>query len=125
VVHRKRYLPSTPQHLLSLLTSSILANKPDGPRHLAFDPEVASLTTYDITSYQPTYFVASSFASLKDQILMYCSSPTHFSARPFAVRYNALTERVEVLDSKERLVRFARQVVRGDLGRLVGAVERM
>lgn len=41
------------------------------------------------------------------------------------MRYNALTEQIEVLDSKDRLVRFARQVVRGDLGRLVGAVERL
>ncbi|KAI9027979.1 Biopterin-dependent aromatic amino acid hydroxylase-domain-containing protein [Hyaloraphidium curvatum] len=99
--------------------------QPDGPKWEPFDPDLASRTEYGITAYQPKYFLAGSFAGLKDQILLYTSSPTNFSSRPFAVRYNALTEQIEVLDSKERLVRFARQVVRGDLGRLLGAVERL
>lgn len=99
------------------------ANQANGPTHIPFDPDRAGRTEYGITDYQQTYFLASSLTSLKDQILMHCASS--FPSRPFAVRYNALTEQVEVLDSKERLVRFARQVVRGDLSRLVGAVERM
>jgi phenylalanine-4-hydroxylase len=43
--------------------------------------------------------------------------------RPFTVRYNALTQSIEVLDTKDILVRFANGI-RGDMGRLVSALEK-
>ena len=44
--------------------------------------------------------------------------------RPFDVRYNALTQSIEVLDQKDKVLRFA-QNIRGDLTRLISAMEKM
>jgi phenylalanine-4-hydroxylase len=43
--------------------------------------------------------------------------------RPFSVRYNALTQNLEVLDSKDRIMRYANGI-RSDLKRLIDAVDK-
>lgn len=43
--------------------------------------------------------------------------------RPFTVRHNALTQTIEVLDSKDKIMRFANNV-KGDLSRLIAAFEK-
>ena len=45
------------------------------PEYRVFDAAVAAITPYPITRYQPTYFVAESFAKLKHQALP--PAPTH------------------------------------------------
>eukprot|EP01130_Rhizamoeba_saxonica_P002028 TRINITY_DN11834_c0_g1_i1.p1 TRINITY_DN11834_c0_g1~~TRINITY_DN11834_c0_g1_i1.p1 ORF type:complete len:422 (-),score=72.92 TRINITY_DN11834_c0_g1_i1:44-1309(-) len=62
------------------------------PKHLPFDPEIASATTYPITEYQPTYFVCSSFKDLTEKMLKFSSQ----LSRPFDVEYNPYTETVTI-----------------------------
>jgi phenylalanine-4-hydroxylase len=73
----------------------------DKPKLLPFDPHVTGKTKYPITEYQPTYFVAESFADATRLVHEFADK----SDRPFAVRYNALTQSVDVLDSIDKLVR--------------------
>lgn len=42
--------------------------------------------------------------------------------RPFSVRYNALTQTIEVLDNKEKVVRFAKSI-RDDMKTLATVLE--
>lgn len=64
-----------------------------------FDPYVAGTQEYPITQYQPLYFVAESFSRVKDQMMAFAST----IPRPFTVRYNPHTQRVDVIDSKEQI----------------------
>lgn len=52
-----------------------------------WDPVVASVTSYPITTYQPTYFVASSLNDAKHRMRLYCEN----LPRTFYARYNPLT----------------------------------
>lgn len=92
----------------------------DKPEKKPFDPFVAAGTKYPITQYQPTYFVAESFRVAKEKVRDYAKSLT----RPFEVRYNSLTETIEVLDTKDKVVKYA-QNIRGDLQRLINALEKL
>lgn len=89
------------------------------PQLLEFNCEVMGTFKYPITSFQPTYFVAESFKKMKDQVREY----TLTLNRPFTVSYNALTQSIEVLDSKEKLVRYASSI-NGDLNRLISALQK-
>ncbi|KAH7696881.1 phenylalanine hydroxylase, partial [Aphelenchoides avenae] len=60
-----------------------------------FDPAVTSETKYPITSYQPKYFIADSFSDAKNKLTNWSST----IPRPFQVRYDPYTQRVEILDS--------------------------
>jgi phenylalanine-4-hydroxylase len=44
--------------------------------------------------------------------------------RPFVVRYNAITQSIEVLDTKDKLLRYAHNIG-SELNRLVSALEKM
>lgn len=44
--------------------------------------------------------------------------------RPFTVNYNALTQSVEVLDTRDKILRYA-SVLKGDMSRLIAAIEKM
>ncbi|KAI8812918.1 Biopterin-dependent aromatic amino acid hydroxylase-domain-containing protein [Cladochytrium replicatum] len=90
------------------------------PKKVPFDPHKAAVTPYPITEYQPHYFVAESFRDMKDKVREFAAT----LKRPFAVRYNALTQRIEVLDNKEDMVRFATGI-RGDLSRLISALDKL
>lgn len=64
----------------------------DEPELLHFDPFVAGEKDYPITTYQPTYFLASSFEEAKTEMQAFSNS----FARPFNVRYNPYTQSIEV-----------------------------
>jgi phenylalanine-4-hydroxylase len=64
----------------------------DAPQYLKWDPVVASKTSYPITTYQPTYFVADSLADAKDRLIEFSETLT----KPFYARYNPLTSTVWV-----------------------------
>lgn len=89
------------------------------PIHKPFNCEVMSTHEFPITSFQPVYFVADSFKAMKEEV-------RHFAAgmeRSFIVHYNPLTQSVEVLDSRDKLTRFA-SMIQGDLTRLSSAIDK-
>eukprot|EP01033_Poteriospumella_lacustris_P006935 gene6935-4999_t len=65
---------------------------PPPPKLHPWEPRVAAVTEYPITTYQPNYFVAESFADAKAKMRTFCES----LARPFYARYNPLTESIWV-----------------------------
>lgn len=62
------------------------------PQYRPWDPEEASVTTYPICNYQPTYFVAESMHDAKLKLREFCEK----LQKPFHARYNALTSTVWV-----------------------------
>lgn len=62
------------------------------PQLMGWNPAVACDTTYPITTYQPTYFVAESLADAKNKMRTFCQQ----LPRPFFARYNPLTNSVWV-----------------------------
>ncbi|KAF6201689.1 hypothetical protein GE061_004084 [Apolygus lucorum] len=71
----------------------------DKPQRKQFDPEVTALQKYPITEYQPIYFVSESFEDAKEKMIKYAQK----IPRKFGVRYNAYTQSIEVLDSKQQV----------------------
>ncbi|KAK7107139.1 protein henna-like isoform X2 [Littorina saxatilis] len=92
----------------------------DKPEVRPFDPAKTSVQTYPITSFQPVYFAAESFDSAKDKVREFAA----IIPRPFSVRYNAYTQSVEVLNSKEQIIDLAR-AIRGDLSLLEDALKKV
>ncbi|EPB72513.1 Biopterin-dependent aromatic amino acid hydroxylase, partial [Ancylostoma ceylanicum] len=78
----------------------------DKPQVAPFDPSVTSNTEYPITEYQPKYFLAESFASAKAKLQAWAAT----IPRSFQVRYNAYTQRIEVLDRVSELQRMVREI---------------
>ncbi|BES98597.1 Biopterin-dependent aromatic amino acid hydroxylase [Nesidiocoris tenuis] len=71
----------------------------DKPTLKPFNPEVTALQKYPITEYQPIYFVSESFEDAKEKMIKYAQT----IPRKFGVRYNAYTQSIEVLDSKQQV----------------------
>jgi phenylalanine-4-hydroxylase len=69
------------------------------PEHRPFDPAKTGEQTYPITEYQPVYFYTESFEDAIEKMRTYAAT----IPRPFAVRYNPYTERVEFLDKLDKL----------------------
>ena len=61
------------------------------------------LQKYPITEYQPIYYVAESFESAKNKMQALCEK----IPRPFTVRYNPYTQSIEILDTKDKVLRLA------------------
>ncbi|CAG9799492.1 unnamed protein product [Chironomus riparius] len=78
----------------------------DKPEHRPFEPEKTAIQPYQDQEYQPIYFVAESFEDAKEKFRRWVSN----MSRPFEVRYNPHTERVEVLDSVEKLQSLVSQL---------------
>lgn len=72
----------------------------DKPEHRPFEPALTAVQSYQDQEYQPIYYVAESFEDAKDKFRRWVATGM---SRPFEVRYNPHTQRVEVLDSVERL----------------------
>ncbi|KAI9279338.1 Biopterin-dependent aromatic amino acid hydroxylase-domain-containing protein [Sporodiniella umbellata] len=90
----------------------------DKPEHRPFEPEKTALQKFPITEFQPVYFVAESFKDAQEKVRDFAAKMN----RPFSVRYNALTQSVEVLDNKEKVVRFAKSI-RDDMKTLTTVLE--
>jgi phenylalanine-4-hydroxylase len=78
----------------------------DKPQVVPFYPEQAALTKYPITTFQPLYFLTESFQQAKAQIIQF----TETLNRPFSVRYNPYTQTVEILDTKQKLGHFVKEI---------------
>ncbi|KAG0379087.1 MAG: Biopterin-dependent aromatic amino acid hydroxylase-domain-containing protein [Linnemannia gamsii] len=90
------------------------------PEIRAFEPAKVAAQKYPITEYQPVYFVAESFKDAQMRVREFANSCN----RPFSVRYNAYTESIEILDSKEKVIRYA-QSIKTDMLTLVDALEKL
>ena len=62
------------------------------PEILDWDPTVASVQEFPITTYQPTYFLASSLSDAKQRMRSFCED----LPRPFFALYNAQTHSVHI-----------------------------
>eukprot|EP01116_Phalansterium_solitarium_P007689 TRINITY_DN2051_c0_g1_i1.p1 TRINITY_DN2051_c0_g1~~TRINITY_DN2051_c0_g1_i1.p1 ORF type:complete len:483 (+),score=59.80 TRINITY_DN2051_c0_g1_i1:59-1450(+) len=76
------------------------------PEYLSFDPSDAAQRKYPITEYQPTYYVADSFQDAKEKLVQFAKTLD----RKFTVRYNALTQSVELLNTRMKLKRVAKEI---------------
>uniref|UniRef100_A0A914GY85 phenylalanine 4-monooxygenase n=1 Tax=Globodera rostochiensis TaxID=31243 RepID=A0A914GY85_GLORO len=76
------------------------------PELASFDPPQTCQTKYPITSYQPKYFVAESFADAKNKLTAWTQS----TARQFQVSYNPYTQRIEMLDNESAANKLVRDV---------------
>ncbi|CAO3634239.1 unnamed protein product [Cunninghamella blakesleeana] len=91
----------------------------DKPELRPFDPAKTAVQKYPITEFQPVYFVADSFKDAQEKVRDFAAN--HMN-RPFSVRYNALTQTIEVLDNKEKVLRFAKSI-RDDMKTLTTVLE--
>ncbi|KRZ06100.1 putative phenylalanine-4-hydroxylase 1, partial [Trichinella zimbabwensis] len=82
----------------------------DEPEVYPFNPEITATTEYPITSYQPKYFLAQSFEHAKEQLIKWASA----ISRPFNIRYDPYTQRIQILDNTEILNHVVHDV-RNDL----------
>lgn len=78
----------------------------DKPELRPFEPASTAVQTYQDQEYQPIYYVAESFEDAKEKFRRWVST----MSRPFEVRFNPHTERVEVLDSVDKLENLVSQV---------------
>lgn len=92
----------------------------DKPEIRPFEPAKVAQQKYPITEYQPVYFVAESFKDAQMKVREFANT----CSRPFSVRYNAYTESIEILDSKEKVLRYA-QSIKSDIVNLVEAMEKL
>lgn len=92
----------------------------DKPEIRPFEPAKVAQQKYPITEYQPVYFVAESFKDAQMRVREFANSCN----RPFSVRYNAYTESIEILDSKDKVIRYA-QSIKTDMLTLVDALEKL
>lgn len=71
-----------------------------------FEPQTTAVQKYQDQEYQPIYFVAESFEDAKEKFRRWVAT----MSRPFEVRYDPHTQRVEVLDSVDRLENLVSQL---------------
>lgn len=76
------------------------------PELRAFEPASTAIQPYQDQEYQPVYYVAESFEDAKDKFRRWVSN----MSRPFEVRFNPHTGRVEVLDSADKLEALVQQL---------------
>lgn len=78
----------------------------DKPEHRPFEPSKTAVQPYQDQEYQPIYYVAESFEDAKEKFRRWVAT----MSRPFEVRYNPHTQRVEILDSVDRLDNLVSQM---------------
>nr|CAD7447349.1 unnamed protein product [Timema bartmani] len=79
----------------------------DKPEHRAFEPAKTAIQPYQDQEYQPIYYVAESFEDAKEKFRKWVSTGM---TRTYEVRYNPHTQRIEVLDSVDRLENVITQI---------------
>ncbi|XP_066590306.1 tyrosine 3-monooxygenase isoform X2 [Prorops nasuta] len=78
----------------------------DKCEHRPFEPKTTAVQPYQDQDYQPIYYVAESFEDAKEKFRRWVST----MSRPFEVRFDPHTQRVEVLDSVDRLENLVSQL---------------
>ncbi|CAJ0651328.1 6585_t:CDS:2 [Entrophospora sp. SA101] len=92
----------------------------DKPEKYSFDPYKTATQKYIVTEYQKVYFVADSFKDAQQKVREFAKTMN----RRFSVRYNPYTETIEVLDNKDKILRYA-QNIKSDFVTFVDALERI
>ncbi|XP_065359565.1 tyrosine 3-monooxygenase isoform X2 [Calliphora vicina] len=92
----------------------------DKCEHRAFEPASTAVQPYQDQEYQPIYYVAESFEDAKDKFRRWVST----MSRPFEVRFNPHTERVEILDSVDKLETLLQQM-NTEILHLTNAINKM
>ncbi|CAG9856974.1 unnamed protein product [Phyllotreta striolata] len=92
----------------------------DKPEHRPFDPAKTALQPYQDQDYQPVYYVAESIEDMKDKFRRWVSQ----MSRPFEVRFNPHTGRVEILDTVDKLENLAHQL-NTEILHLANAINKM
>lgn len=90
------------------------------PEHRPFEPASTAVQPYQDQEYQPIYYVAESFEDAKEKFRRWVAT----MSRPFEVRFNPHTERVEVLDSVDKLDTLVTQL-NTELLHLTNAIEKL
>ncbi|KAJ6658928.1 hypothetical protein lerEdw1_019565, partial [Lerista edwardsae] len=82
--------------------------------------ERTSIQKYPVTEFQPIYYVAESFKDAKQKLRKFAST----IPRPFTVRYNPYTQRIEVLDTTKQLKNLA-DAISNEMGLLCNALQKI
>uniref|UniRef100_A0A8D1YJT7 Phenylalanine-4-hydroxylase n=1 Tax=Sus scrofa TaxID=9823 RepID=A0A8D1YJT7_PIG len=69
------------------------------PKLLTLELEKTAVQEYTVTEFQPVYYVAESFNDAKEKVRNFAAT----IPRPFSVRYDPYTQRIEVLDNTQQL----------------------
>jgi phenylalanine-4-hydroxylase len=85
-----------------------------------FDPDKAAVTPYPMYKVQDQYFVSSSIRDTTERIMSFAAT----IPRPFTARYNPYTQSIEILGTKEKLLKLTNDI-RQDLFTLTAAINRM
>jgi len=96
------------------------SEKDGKPEYQPMNPFITSNTKYPITKYQPLYFVTESFETAKEQVRAFARTLD----RPFSVRYNPLTENIDILNRKESLIMLSHSI-QSDLKTLTDAIDKI
>ncbi|KAJ7329075.1 hypothetical protein JRQ81_015249, partial [Phrynocephalus forsythii] len=91
----------------------------DKPTTEPLNLEKTAIQKYPVTEFQPIYYVAESFKDAKQKLRKYAST----IPRPFSVRYNPYTERIEVLDNVKQLKNLA-DAITNEMGLLCNALQK-
>uniref|UniRef100_A0A8B9NMR3 phenylalanine 4-monooxygenase n=1 Tax=Accipiter nisus TaxID=211598 RepID=A0A8B9NMR3_9AVES len=94
---------------------------------LSSEPEIQPLVLektavqkYPVTEFQPVYYVAESFKDAKEKLRKFAQT----IPRPFSVRYNPYTQRIEVLDNAKQLKNLA-DTINSEMGILCNALQKI
>ncbi|XP_007527985.1 phenylalanine-4-hydroxylase [Erinaceus europaeus] len=90
------------------------------PKYLPLDMEKTAIQEYNVTEYQPLYYVAESFNDAKEKVRKFAST----IPRPFSVRYDPYTQRIEVLDNTQQLMILA-DSINSEVGILSSALQKI
>jgi phenylalanine-4-hydroxylase len=78
------------------------------PEIREFDPEMTGTQKYPITEYQPVYFATNSFEDAQRKMSEFAST----IPKAFKARYDPFTQRIELLDTKNQILKNMRAVGR-------------
>ncbi|ERE88857.1 phenylalanine-4-hydroxylase [Cricetulus griseus] len=92
----------------------------DKPKLLPLDLEKTASQEYNVTEFQPLYYVAESFNDAKEKVRAFAAT----IPRPFSVRYDPYTQRVEVLDNTQQLKILA-DSINSEVGILCSALHKI
>nr|KAF6369960.1 phenylalanine hydroxylase [Myotis myotis] len=92
----------------------------DKPMLLPLELEKTAIQEYTITEFQPLYYVAESFNDAKEKVRNFAAT----IPRPFSVRYDPYTQRIEVLDNTQQLKILA-DSINSEVGILCSALQKI
>lgn len=92
----------------------------DKPKLLPLELEKTACQEYTVTEFQPLYYVAESFNDAKEKVRTFAAT----IPRPFSVRYDPYTQRVEVLDNTQQLKILA-DSINSEFGILCHALQKI